>query len=204
MTKLIYRGSKYIQKLTVTINTDRRDSRINTLVFCLFVWDIRGDDNIQSMQVGAVLRKIKSRTWKKQRYFKLQDDGMTIWYKSKKAGNTHSTCKNKLISKDSFFSKRFPNWGRDVHFFFFHLKFRWAMWRQYERAISPRFCLALQRSSQPNGASRWSSVVAEATWTWWQSQRRKRSPGSEAWGSWLRTWKTWASESDWTSIHLLI
>ncbi|XP_076580188.1 1-phosphatidylinositol 4,5-bisphosphate phosphodiesterase delta-4 isoform X2 [Chaetodon auriga] len=52
---------------------------------------IRGDDNLQSMLVGTVMRKIKSRTWKKQRYFKLQDDCMTIWYKSKKAGNTHST-----------------------------------------------------------------------------------------------------------------
>lgn len=44
------------------------------------------------MLVGSVMRKIKSRTWKKQRYFKLQEDCMTIWYKSKKAGNTHSTC----------------------------------------------------------------------------------------------------------------
>ncbi|XP_068612358.1 1-phosphatidylinositol 4,5-bisphosphate phosphodiesterase delta-4-like [Brachionichthys hirsutus] len=52
---------------------------------------IRGDDNLQSMLVGTVMRKVKSRTWKKQRYFKLQDDCMTIWYKSKKAGNTHST-----------------------------------------------------------------------------------------------------------------
>ncbi|XP_056287426.1 1-phosphatidylinositol 4,5-bisphosphate phosphodiesterase delta-4 isoform X2 [Pseudoliparis swirei] len=52
---------------------------------------IQGDDNLQSMLVGSVMRKIKSRTWKKQRYFKLQDDCMTIWYKSKKAGNTHST-----------------------------------------------------------------------------------------------------------------
>lgn len=69
------------------------------------------------MQVGAVLRKIKSRTWKKQRYFKLQDDGMTIWYKSKKAGNTHSTCKNTLISKDSLSTKRFPNWWLDFLFF---------------------------------------------------------------------------------------
>uniref|UniRef100_A0AAQ5XCB1 Phosphoinositide phospholipase C n=1 Tax=Amphiprion ocellaris TaxID=80972 RepID=A0AAQ5XCB1_AMPOC len=52
---------------------------------------IQGDDNLQSMLVGTVMRKIKSRTWKKQRYFKLQEDCMTIWYKSKKAGNTHST-----------------------------------------------------------------------------------------------------------------
>ncbi|XP_010788544.1 1-phosphatidylinositol 4,5-bisphosphate phosphodiesterase delta-4-like [Notothenia coriiceps] len=43
------------------------------------------------MLVGTIMRKIKSRTWKKQRYFKLQDDFMTIWYKSKKAGNKHST-----------------------------------------------------------------------------------------------------------------
>uniref|UniRef100_A0A8C4IXJ8 Phosphoinositide phospholipase C n=1 Tax=Dicentrarchus labrax TaxID=13489 RepID=A0A8C4IXJ8_DICLA len=43
------------------------------------------------MLVGTVMRKIKSRTWKKQRYFKLQDDCMTIWYKSKKAGKPHST-----------------------------------------------------------------------------------------------------------------
>ncbi|XP_026217717.1 1-phosphatidylinositol 4,5-bisphosphate phosphodiesterase delta-4 isoform X3 [Anabas testudineus] len=52
---------------------------------------IQGDDNLQSMLVGTVMRKIKSRSWKKQRYFKLQEDCTTIWYKSKKAGNTHST-----------------------------------------------------------------------------------------------------------------
>uniref|UniRef100_A0A8C1HRP6 Phosphoinositide phospholipase C n=1 Tax=Cyprinus carpio carpio TaxID=630221 RepID=A0A8C1HRP6_CYPCA len=52
---------------------------------------IQADDDLKSMFVGTVMRKIKSRTWKKQRYFRLQEDCMTIWYKSKKAGNTHST-----------------------------------------------------------------------------------------------------------------
>ncbi|XP_055361671.1 1-phosphatidylinositol 4,5-bisphosphate phosphodiesterase delta-4-like isoform X3 [Betta splendens] len=52
---------------------------------------IQGDDNLQSMLVGTVMRKIKSRSWKKQRYFKLQDDCATIWYQSKKTGNTHCT-----------------------------------------------------------------------------------------------------------------
>ncbi|RXM99478.1 Cell differentiation protein RCD1-like [Acipenser ruthenus] len=52
---------------------------------------IQGDENLQSMLLGTVMRKIKSRTWKKQRYFKLQEDCMTIWYKSKKTGNSHST-----------------------------------------------------------------------------------------------------------------
>ncbi|XP_053472865.1 1-phosphatidylinositol 4,5-bisphosphate phosphodiesterase delta-4 isoform X3 [Ictalurus furcatus] len=49
------------------------------------------DADLQSMQVGSVMRKVKSRTWKKQRYFRLQDDCATIWYKSKKAGNAQST-----------------------------------------------------------------------------------------------------------------
>ncbi|KAJ8349663.1 hypothetical protein SKAU_G00247930 [Synaphobranchus kaupii] len=52
---------------------------------------IQGDDNLQSMIVGTVMRKVKSRSWKKQRYFKLQEDCKTIWYKSKKAGKAHST-----------------------------------------------------------------------------------------------------------------
>uniref|UniRef100_A0A671SCD3 Phosphoinositide phospholipase C n=1 Tax=Sinocyclocheilus anshuiensis TaxID=1608454 RepID=A0A671SCD3_9TELE len=52
---------------------------------------IQADDDLKSMFVGTVMRKIKSRTWKKQRYFRLQEDCMTIWYKSKKAGNAHST-----------------------------------------------------------------------------------------------------------------
>ncbi|CAL1598247.1 unnamed protein product [Knipowitschia caucasica] len=52
---------------------------------------IQCDENLQSMLVGTVMRKIKSRTWKKQRHFMLQDDCMTIWYQSKKAGNAHST-----------------------------------------------------------------------------------------------------------------
>uniref|UniRef100_A0A8C1J419 Phosphoinositide phospholipase C n=1 Tax=Cyprinus carpio TaxID=7962 RepID=A0A8C1J419_CYPCA len=43
---------------------------------------IQADDDLKSMFVGTVMRKIKSRTWKKQRYFRLQEDCMTIWYKN--------------------------------------------------------------------------------------------------------------------------
>uniref|UniRef100_I3JK88 Phosphoinositide phospholipase C n=1 Tax=Oreochromis niloticus TaxID=8128 RepID=I3JK88_ORENI len=57
----------------------------------LFYAGSQGDDNLQAMLVGAMMRKIKSRNWKKQRYFKLEDDFMTIWYQSKKAGNVRST-----------------------------------------------------------------------------------------------------------------
>ncbi|XP_078408839.1 1-phosphatidylinositol 4,5-bisphosphate phosphodiesterase delta-4-like isoform X2 [Cetorhinus maximus] len=49
------------------------------------------DENLQSMLEGSLMRKVKSRSWKRQRYFKLQDDCMSIWYKSKKTGNPKST-----------------------------------------------------------------------------------------------------------------
>ncbi|NXT21744.1 PLCD4 phosphodiesterase, partial [Syrrhaptes paradoxus] len=42
------------------------------------------------MQQGTLMRKVKSKSWKKQRYFKLQEDCMTIWYQSKRTGKTES------------------------------------------------------------------------------------------------------------------
>lgn len=59
------------------------------------------DENLQLMQAGSMMRKVKSRSWKKQRYFKLQEDCMTIWYKSKKTGNTKSTCELSEINTGS-------------------------------------------------------------------------------------------------------
>uniref|UniRef100_A0A674BUK5 Phosphoinositide phospholipase C n=1 Tax=Salmo trutta TaxID=8032 RepID=A0A674BUK5_SALTR len=50
-----------------------------------------GDKDLQVMKAGAMLRKVKSRSWKKQRHFRLQEDGQTIWYKSRWAGTGHST-----------------------------------------------------------------------------------------------------------------
>ncbi|KAJ7345964.1 hypothetical protein JRQ81_001914 [Phrynocephalus forsythii] len=48
------------------------------------------DENLERMQEGAMMRKVKSRNWKKQRYFMLKEDGMTIWYKSKMSGKAKS------------------------------------------------------------------------------------------------------------------
>nr|XP_032635028.1 1-phosphatidylinositol 4,5-bisphosphate phosphodiesterase delta-4-like [Chelonoidis abingdonii] len=49
------------------------------------------DETLEQMQQGTLMRKVKSKSWKKQRCFKLQDDCMTVWYKSKKTGNTKYT-----------------------------------------------------------------------------------------------------------------
>ncbi|RVE58468.1 hypothetical protein OJAV_G00209410 [Oryzias javanicus] len=52
---------------------------------------IQDDPDIKRMMEGSTLRKVKSRSWKKQRHFRLLEDGLTIWYKSKWAGKGHST-----------------------------------------------------------------------------------------------------------------
>ncbi|XP_020858455.1 1-phosphatidylinositol 4,5-bisphosphate phosphodiesterase delta-4 isoform X1 [Phascolarctos cinereus] len=46
------------------------------------------DGDLLLMQNGSMLRKVKSRSWKKQRYFRLQDDGMTVWYARQAGGRT--------------------------------------------------------------------------------------------------------------------
>lgn len=49
------------------------------------------DPDIKAMMSGSTLRKVKSRSWKKHRHFRLLEDGLTIWYKSRWAGKGHST-----------------------------------------------------------------------------------------------------------------
>ncbi|XP_078724814.1 1-phosphatidylinositol 4,5-bisphosphate phosphodiesterase delta-4-like isoform X4 [Lampetra fluviatilis] len=55
------------------------------------VMDITVDDDLSRMLLGASLCKIKSKTWKKQRLFKLQEDFLTIWYESKKSNKSKAT-----------------------------------------------------------------------------------------------------------------
>ncbi|XP_042535143.1 1-phosphatidylinositol 4,5-bisphosphate phosphodiesterase delta-4 [Dipodomys spectabilis] len=43
------------------------------------------DPNLLLMQEGTLIRKVRSKSWKKFRYFRLQNDGMTVW-QSKQAG----------------------------------------------------------------------------------------------------------------------
>lgn len=54
-------------------------------------------DTLEQMQQGTLMRKVKSKSWKKQRYFKLQEDCMTIWYQSKRTGKTESACEYQLF-----------------------------------------------------------------------------------------------------------
>ncbi|XP_034549331.1 1-phosphatidylinositol 4,5-bisphosphate phosphodiesterase delta-4 [Notolabrus celidotus] len=52
---------------------------------------VKDDPDIKVMIAGSTLRKVKSRSWKKQRHFRLLEDGLTIWYKSRWAGKGHTT-----------------------------------------------------------------------------------------------------------------
>ncbi|CAH6791774.1 Plcd4 [Phodopus roborovskii] len=38
------------------------------------------DQDLLLMQEGMMMRKVRTKTWKKLRYFKLQNDGMTVWH----------------------------------------------------------------------------------------------------------------------------
>ena len=58
---------------------------------------IQDDPDVKLMIAGSTLRKVKSRSWKKQRHFRLLEDGLTIWYKSRWAGKGHSTCECRYI-----------------------------------------------------------------------------------------------------------
>lgn len=51
----------------------------------------KDDADLKVMMAGSTFRKVKSRSWKKQRHFCLLEDGLNIWYKSRWAGRGHST-----------------------------------------------------------------------------------------------------------------
>ncbi|XP_073701389.1 1-phosphatidylinositol 4,5-bisphosphate phosphodiesterase delta-4 [Garra rufa] len=51
----------------------------------------QGHPNLEAMKAGMFLRKVKSRMWKRQRHYKLQEDCKTIAYKSSWAINSYST-----------------------------------------------------------------------------------------------------------------
>ncbi|XP_077436235.1 1-phosphatidylinositol 4,5-bisphosphate phosphodiesterase delta-4 [Vanacampus margaritifer] len=51
---------------------------------------LQDDPDVRVMMAGSTLRKVKSRTWKKQRHFRLLEDGLSIWYKSRWMGKGHS------------------------------------------------------------------------------------------------------------------
>ncbi|XP_047577008.1 1-phosphatidylinositol 4,5-bisphosphate phosphodiesterase delta-4 [Lutra lutra] len=44
-------------------------------------------EDLLLMQKGTLMRKVRSKSWKKLRYFRLQDDGMTVWH-ARQAGGT--------------------------------------------------------------------------------------------------------------------
>ncbi|CAL8341197.1 unnamed protein product [Boreogadus saida] len=51
----------------------------------------KDDADLKVMMAGSTFRKVKSRSWKKPRHFRLLEDGLNIWYKSRWAGRGHST-----------------------------------------------------------------------------------------------------------------
>ncbi|XP_047399012.1 1-phosphatidylinositol 4,5-bisphosphate phosphodiesterase delta-4 [Sciurus carolinensis] len=49
------------------------------------------DEDLQLMQEGMLMRKVRSKNWKKLRYFRLQNDGMTVWHARQAGGSEKPT-----------------------------------------------------------------------------------------------------------------
>uniref|UniRef100_A0A8D2CWI2 Phosphoinositide phospholipase C n=1 Tax=Sciurus vulgaris TaxID=55149 RepID=A0A8D2CWI2_SCIVU len=49
------------------------------------------DQDLLLMQEGMLMRKVRSKNWKKLRYFRLQNDGMTVWHARQAGGSEKPT-----------------------------------------------------------------------------------------------------------------
>lgn len=43
-------------------------------------WGLTEDEDVRAMLLGSRLRKIRSRTWHKERLYRLQEDGLSVWF----------------------------------------------------------------------------------------------------------------------------
>lgn len=50
------------------------------------------DQDLLLMQEGMMMRKVRSKNWKKLRHFRLQNDGMTVWHARQAGGRAKPTC----------------------------------------------------------------------------------------------------------------
>ncbi|XP_016052298.1 PREDICTED: 1-phosphatidylinositol 4,5-bisphosphate phosphodiesterase delta-4 [Miniopterus natalensis] len=49
------------------------------------------NQDVLLMQKGTLMRKVRSKNWKKLRYFKLQEDGMTVWHARQAGGRAKAS-----------------------------------------------------------------------------------------------------------------
>lgn len=53
---------------------------------------LEGDTDVQFLLLGGELVKVRSTSWKKMRFFKLQEDCKTIWHESHRKFKRNQTC----------------------------------------------------------------------------------------------------------------
>uniref|UniRef100_A0AAX7SUG4 Phosphoinositide phospholipase C n=1 Tax=Astatotilapia calliptera TaxID=8154 RepID=A0AAX7SUG4_ASTCA len=84
-------------------------SRAETCVTAPFVLTpagLEGDSDLQFLLLGGKLVKVRSKSWKHGRYFKLEEDCQTFSHESKKAFKQNHTCECNLFSIDDIESVR--------------------------------------------------------------------------------------------------
>ncbi|KAM9839453.1 1-phosphatidylinositol 4,5-bisphosphate phosphodiesterase delta-1a isoform 1-T1 [Aulostomus maculatus] len=71
---------------------------------------LEGDEDLQFLLIGGLLVKVRSNSWKKNRYYKLQEDCRTVWHES------HKTFKrNQTFSIDDIDSVRKGRQSEGLH-----------------------------------------------------------------------------------------
>ncbi|KAK2108475.1 hypothetical protein P7K49_013640 [Saguinus oedipus] len=63
------------------------------------------DQDLLLMQEGMLMRKVRSKSWKKLRYFRLQNDGMTVWHARQTGGSAKPSCDPPVITIGAAYGK---------------------------------------------------------------------------------------------------
>ena len=53
---------------------------------------LEGDGDLKFLLTGGTLVKVRSRSWQKSRYYKLQEDCKTMWHETRRTFRPKQTC----------------------------------------------------------------------------------------------------------------
>jgi len=82
LDQLTFKGPFQLKRFYVSMTISFADScDITTYLFSL---GLKDDKDLKFLLKGSQLLKVKSSSWRKERFYKLQEDCKTIWQESKK------------------------------------------------------------------------------------------------------------------------
>lgn len=92
---------QYLTKCFLELHVYFKIQKAETCVTAPFVLTpagLEGDSDLQFLLLGGKLVKVRSKSWKHGRYFKLEEDCQTFSHESKKAFKQNHTCECNLCA----------------------------------------------------------------------------------------------------------